>query len=187
MNISDIITIPNILSFLRLLASPFMLILVRTNIFLAFIVFVMLSISDALDGFIARITNSVSILGKILDPIADKSLLIFTSLAFVNTKQKIPIFFVKLLILREGLIIVGGIVLIFMGVVPKPSIVGKITTFCMIVILSALFYENIEDRNFGGMELFYDIGIGLIVLSFFEYLKHTIKIIASIKRYKVLK
>jgi cardiolipin synthase len=72
LNTSNVFTIPNLLSFFRLLISPFFLFLVKADIKLSFFLFILVSITDALDGLIARLTNSVSLLDKLLDPIADK-------------------------------------------------------------------------------------------------------------------
>ena len=72
-----IFTIANVISFIRLLLIPVFAVLLSDghNIY-AFLVFLIASASDGLDGAIARATNTCSKLGKILDPIADRLMII---------------------------------------------------------------------------------------------------------------
>ena len=69
----EILTIPNILSFLRiLLITPFMILFLNGNYIWASLMIIISGLSDCVDGFIARKFNQVSEVGKILDPVADK-------------------------------------------------------------------------------------------------------------------
>ena len=69
----DILTIPNILSFLRiLLITPFMILFLNGNYVWASLMIIISGLTDCVDGFIARKFNQVSEFGKILDPVADK-------------------------------------------------------------------------------------------------------------------
>lgn len=113
---------------------------------LAIILFSLATMSDAVDGFLARFLNQKTELGVILDPIADKCLLtsaiIVLSLPIPALNHPIPYWYVCLVIGRDFVILVGyAIVHIIMGKVRVvPSIVGKITTaFQMIVIFWTLF------------------------------------------------
>ncbi len=73
-------TIPNILTFLRLLAAPGVAIILITDFstILALFVFLLAAITDYLDGYLARVLNQSTSLGKVLDPIADKAMVIIT-------------------------------------------------------------------------------------------------------------
>lgn len=187
MNTSNVFTIPNLLSFFRLLISPFFLFLVKADIKLAFFLFILVSITDALDGLIARLTNSVSLLGKLLDPIADKVLILSLSFAFIKLKYHMPAILFKLILAREVFIILGSILLLYFGVVPKPSYLGKLATFFMIVLFYGLFIENIKNYEIKFIDLLYGVVGILVVLSFLEYLNVGIKNMVSILSHKVLK
>ena len=72
-------TIPNILTIVRILLTPvFVMAYTSENFNLAWILFAIAGLTDALDGFLARIWNQRTELGAMLDPLADKTLL-FTS------------------------------------------------------------------------------------------------------------
>ncbi|MGC8677966.1 MAG: CDP-alcohol phosphatidyltransferase family protein [Hydrogenobaculum sp.] len=187
MNSSNIFTIPNFLSFFRLLVSPFFLFLVKTDINLAFFLFILVSITDAFDGLIARLTNSVSFLGKLLDPIADKVLTLSLSFAFIKLKYHMPTILFKLILAREMFIILGGVLLLYFGVVPKPSYLGKLATFSMLVLFCGLFIENIKGCEIRFINLLYDVVGVFVVLSFLEYLNIGVRNIISVLNHKVLK
>jgi len=79
------LTVPNYITFLRIIFIPLVLALLLLNLNgLAAILFMLLSFSDALDGYLARRLKQVSDLGKFLDPIADKILVISVLIALVG-------------------------------------------------------------------------------------------------------
>ena len=86
---NSIYFIPNIITYFRLLSIPFILVFYLSGIYtlqlLAFMVFILASLSDFLDGYFARKLNQSSVLGKIQDPIADKLLVILAFMMFINS------------------------------------------------------------------------------------------------------
>ena len=98
--------IPNILSIFRILVSPFMFYFIIQNnkisLTIAFVLFLLGSVSDALDGYIARTYNVISNLGKNLDPIADK---IFMQASFFSLyiagNEGIKIWMLFLILFRD--------------------------------------------------------------------------------------
>jgi cardiolipin synthase (CMP-forming) len=108
---------------------------------LAFWVFVAASLSDAVDGFIARQFNQQSQLGRVLDPIADKMLLMtVVILLAINPGRafpKLPLWFPILLVSRDVLLIAGALLIhIVVGEVKvKARIVSKIATLFQMVTL----------------------------------------------------
>jgi CDP-diacylglycerol--glycerol-3-phosphate 3-phosphatidyltransferase len=108
-------------------------------------IFAFAAISDAIDGFIARQFNQRTTLGTILDPLADKLLLvtavIMMSLLLGDGTRLIPFWFMLLVLSRDFIILIG-IVIIFMfrgRVDIKPTGTSKVTTaFQMICVVCAL-------------------------------------------------
>lgn len=107
--------------------------------FAAISIFLVAAVSDGLDGFVARRFNQRSSLGVILDPIADKGLLLsgIITLSITNWSTdphygKFPLWFPVLVITRDVVILVGFIVLhLLIGKVQvKPSWTGKVATVC---------------------------------------------------------
>lgn len=110
----------------------------------ALIVFVLASVSDALDGFIARRFNQRSPLGAILDPLADKGLLLsaLIALAWLDVPGlfRLPIWFLVVVLSRDILLVAGVMTLRFygntVGIVPHWT--GKAATGLMMAALSAI-------------------------------------------------
>ena len=108
--------------------------------FAAIAVFLLAAVSDGLDGYVARRYNQRSSLGVILDPIADKGLLLsgIITLSISNWSQvdphygKFPAWFPVLVITRDAVILVGSAVLHLLNgkVHVRPSWTGKVATFC---------------------------------------------------------
>ena len=85
---NNIYTIPNLITMSRLVAIPIIIGLYFSDIYilrlLSFIIFLYASFSDFIDGYLARKLNQTSLLGKILDPIADKLLVILMFMLFLG-------------------------------------------------------------------------------------------------------
>ena len=146
----DWLTIPNILSFFRIvLIVPFVYFFLEKNYVLAAVMLILSGLSDACDGFIARKFNQVTELGKMLDPIADKLTLIAIMVCItIFSPIVLPVMIV--LILKDVIMIIGGSRLVKTGIAPPAAKwYGKLGTFmfyisvCLIVFLKAAFnYEN---------------------------------------------
>ena len=113
--------------------------------FLAIFIFLLASASDGLDGYIARRYNQRSELGVILDPIADKGLLLtaIITLSFSNWNYEFPLWFPVLVIARDIVIISGSLMLhFFVGKVEvKPSWVGKTATALQMLAISLVLLQ----------------------------------------------
>ena len=142
MNLANKITI------LRLLLIPvFILLVLYSKWEIALFVFIAASLSDALDGYIARRTKQRTELGTILDPIADKLLILsaFICLSVVNnpsTSIRLPIYVPVIIISRDAIILLGSLIIyVIKGKIEvKSELIGKITTFLqMASVISILF------------------------------------------------
>ena len=130
-----ILTVPNILSFLRLLGVPLFLwlILVPKADGWAIIVLLIASLTDYLDGWIARRFNQISRLGQLLDPAADR-LYILATLVGLALREIIPWWLVALLLTRELILFIMLIPLKRHGFNGLPvHFVGKVATFALLI------------------------------------------------------
>jgi cardiolipin synthase len=136
---SRIFTIPNILSFLRLLLVPvFLVLIVLAQDGYALLVLVVSSITDYLDGILARRLNQVSRLGQLLDPAADR-LFIFAALIGLAVRGVIPWWLVAIIVGRDVMLLALGITLANFGYGPLPvHHLGKVATFCLFYALPIL-------------------------------------------------
>jgi len=128
-----VLTLPNFLTLLRIIAIPIFLVFLSDDQFTAaFILFLAAGITDAVDGAIARLTDSRSSLGAVLDPMADK-LLLLSSFIVLGIDGAIPRWLVALVISRDIIVLAGYSVLFFVHqqeTLPvDPSRLGKVNTF----------------------------------------------------------
>ena len=142
--------IPNLISLIRIsLVVPIVLNLLSAKYVLAIILFAFASVSDAVDGFLARFFKWQTDLGKILDPVADK-LLMIGSIAALWINEVVPLSIFIILVLRDLLILLGAAFeMSITEETPSPNIIGKITTASQIIyILVLILFEifNLEIR-----------------------------------------
>jgi len=141
--LTSTISIPNILTLVRILLTPVFVILLLRDLFpMALLVFAIAGISDGLDGLIARYMNQRTPLGAYLDPAADKLLLIssFVALAVLGI---IPPWVTVIVIARDVIILLG--LAIFTLTEKKyeisPTLVSKCTTTAQIVTVLVTLYD----------------------------------------------
>ncbi len=140
-----ILTVPNIISFVRLLGVPVFLwlILVPQADGWAFVLLVASGISDWLDGKIARATGQISRLGQLLDPLADR-LYIAAALLGLALRSIIPWWLVGVLVARDLLLLLVLIPLKRRGVVGLPvHFLGKAATFCLLYAFPLLLLGDV--------------------------------------------
>lgn len=135
--------VPNSISLARLLMVPanVWLILIDEWVY-AFIVFMLSAVSDAADGFLAKLLDSETRLGRYLDPLADKCLLV-TIFVTLGIEGVLPVWLVILVVSRD-LLLIGGIFLIFMlhkNYEPRPLIASKVNTFLQISLAGAVMAQ----------------------------------------------
>jgi cardiolipin synthase len=134
--------IPNVITFFRfLLVLPVVILLLQDRFAAALVVFGVAGFSDALDGFLAKRFDWRSRLGSLMDPLADKLLLVscFVTLGWLGW---IPVWLVALVILRD-LVIVAGAIFYNMRIEQleaEPTMVSKLNTAAQIfLVLTVIF------------------------------------------------
>jgi cardiolipin synthase len=128
-----VLTVPNALSFARILGVPVFLwlLLVPEADLWALALLVLAGVTDWLDGAIARATGQTSRLGMLLDPLADR-LYIAATLLGLAVRSIIPWWLVGLLVLREVMLVALIPLLRRRGLVSLPvTVTGKAATFCL--------------------------------------------------------
>lgn len=129
--------LPNIITIFRIAMAPLLILLLRDqNHQLAFYVFILAGISDGLDGYIAKRFGYTSQLGAILDPLADK-LLVVSAYVMLTLHGQLP-FWLMLTVAFRDLLIVGGYliyVILHGSVQMQPSYLSKVNTFLQISLV----------------------------------------------------
>ena len=173
--------IPNLITLLRIMLVPVIVILlIQGSFFHALIVFIVASLSDALDGFLARVLKQQTVLGAYLDPIADKALLA-SSFVTLSVLHVIPSWLAVIVISRDFIILLGILVLSIMSinVEIRPAFVSKITTAMqLITVLLVLsipcFHIEINEMWF---QAAYWITAVLTILSGLNYIMRGMELI----------
>lgn len=134
---SALLTVPNVITFARLCAVPLAVWLVLQHQMTdAFYLFVAAGISDAVDGWLAR-RGAGSTLGAILDPVADKALLV-TMYITLSAVSALPDWLAILVVFRDVVIVGGVLILAVTGqpVAIRPILVSKLNTVMQIVLVA---------------------------------------------------
>ncbi len=142
----QIFTIPNLLSFFRILLVPLIIgfYIVKKNYYASVGVLLISGLSDIVDGFIARKYNMISDLGKILDPFADK-LTQFSIIVCLSLRYKFFIFLACFFLIKELIMALCGYWAMRHNVVSSAKWHGKLNTVLLyLVILILLIFPNIQ-------------------------------------------
>ncbi len=151
--------VPNILTLCRILAVPVLVVLLSfpspLNRALATLAFILASVTDYLDGYLARRYNVISAVGKLLDPMADKLLIMAALIMIVACPEaSVPAWMVVIILGREIMITSLRGVASAQGVVIEAEELGKYKTILQIFAITGLCmhytYFSI-DFHFGGM------------------------------------
>jgi len=165
--------LPNILTSIRLiLVFPTVYCLLKGNYVAAFWVFFIAGWTDAIDGWLARRNNWFSKLGSILDPIADKSLmlLVFLTLGYLEV---VPMWVALLVVLRDLIIMAGASAYyaLFGTYNMAPSLLSKLNTMVQIIfalmVMSSLSYLDIDQ---GFLDIAMYIMVVTTILSGIDYI-----------------
>lgn len=131
---------------MRLALTPALVFLLLDQNFRgAFLLLLLLGLSDALDGFLAKRRDWRSRIGEFLDPVADKLMLIgaFVALAWVGL---LPPWLAALVLARDLIIVAGGVAYhFFIGPFQaRPSYISKINTFLQLILVGVVTYAHAQ-------------------------------------------
>ena len=175
--------LPNKLTVLRVLMVPFFVLFMLTDIggaankWIALAIFCVASLTDMLDGKIARARNLVTNFGKFMDPLADKLLVCSAMICMITTGQ-LAAWIVIIIIAREFIISGFRLVAADAGIVIAASYWGKFKTVAQMAMIIVLL------ADFGG--IFDVIGTALIwvsliltIVSLVDYVKKNIQVLTQ--------
>ncbi|MCM8711411.1 CDP-diacylglycerol--glycerol-3-phosphate 3-phosphatidyltransferase [Clostridium sp. SYSU_GA19001] len=156
--------IPNILTIFRLLLIPAFVIVFKNspsnnNLALSTIVFLIAGFTDFLDGYIARKYNLVTKIGIVLDPLADK-LMLMTVLTCLVIKSYIPLWILIVIACKEIFMIFCGVFLYKKGTVIPSNKLGKLSTIFFYVSIVILVFN----KTAGKFLLYFSVASALIAL-----------------------
>ena len=145
-------TIPNLLTVSRILLTPlFVMAFMDKRFDLAWILFAIAGLTDALDGLLARLLRQRTTFGAMLDPLADKVLLV-TSFLCLASQGWLPNWLAVLVVSRDAIIVGGLSLLQYMGLDVrkqiKPVWFSKCTTLAQITLVLLIMVEHSLDMAY---------------------------------------
>jgi CDP-diacylglycerol--glycerol-3-phosphate 3-phosphatidyltransferase len=168
------LNLPNVLTVVRILLVPVLVVALLAETpngdLLAAIVFAVASLTDALDGWLARSRNSVTTFGKLMDPIADKLLVVGALLSLVSL-NRLEAWVAMVIIARELTVTMLRLAATQQGVVLAAGPLGKVKTCLQVVMvlsliavgdprpvwLDVLIYVTVAVTIISGLDAFFDL------------------------------
>lgn len=162
----------NKISIARIILIPFFIAaIVYSRMDIALLFFMLAVISDGLDGFIARTFKQKTTLGTIIDPVADKLLLLsaYICLSIVNhipPYLKLPPYVPIIVISRDAIIVLGSVVIYLVkgDLKVTPSVTGKITTFFQMITIVGILIK------FQHSYILWNLAVLLTIISGIDYI-----------------
>lgn len=149
----------------------------------ALIVFCVASLTDALDGFIARKYHLITAFGKLMDPLADK-LLVVTALILQGIRGVLPWTAIGISTFKELLMVIGGMYMLKKNIVVQANYFGKIATvFFMAALIASFFCDWFVANAWAPLHtILLWISVGLSLLALASYIIRGIKQLKTIKQ-----
>ena len=176
--------LPNKLTIFRMILVPvfviFMMAPFQGHRILALIVFIVASLTDTADGYIARKYNMVTDFGKFMDPLADKLLVCSAMICLVDARQ-LAAWIVIIIIAREFIISGFRLVAADNGIVIAASIWGKVKTISQMVMIILLIWDLPFFWFWILEQIFIYLSLVLTVISLIDYLYQNRAVLGSTK------
>tara|TARA_B100001989_G_C24547841_1_gene472204 strand:- start:918 stop:1469 length:552 start_codon:yes stop_codon:yes gene_type:complete len=175
------IFIPNLLTIIRIaLVYPILNNIYLGNFEVSIIYFILASITDGLDGFIARSMNWQTELGTLLDPVADK-ILLSGSIFILWLNQYIPFYIFVIFFSRDVAILLGAAIrmTIIESDTPTPNFLGKLTTTLQIIYIAIIFLKEIFKIDF----VLFHLDVSIIIVTILSLIVYTYNWIRDLSTY----
>lgn len=174
-----LMNLPNYITLIRIVLIPFFIDLMIYDYYQwALVVFAVACVTDALDGLIARATNSITELGALLDPIADKLLILSAFVTLVLLKM-LPVWLVIIVVSRDVILILGSLVIYFLGhdLKARPSFIGKATTVFQLLVVTLSLLVQAFGKEMAGIQVLYWATAVLTMVSGIHYVVRGTRIV----------
>ena len=172
--------VPNVLTMLRMALIPvYWIVFMQGHRYEALIIFIIASLTDLADGYIARKYHLITNFGKLMDPLADKLMVIsvMLSLALKKTVPWIPLI---ILFAKELLLVLGGMLMLDKGVVVYSKWIGKLSQTCVVSSLILSFFSDFFLRIHFPLHLILIwVGVALTIIAFVFYLQNALKLLKA--------
>ncbi|MGD1058514.1 MAG: CDP-diacylglycerol--glycerol-3-phosphate 3-phosphatidyltransferase [Solirubrobacteraceae bacterium] len=167
------LNLPNLLTVLRIMLVPALVVALLGNTpggdVLAAVVFALASLTDFIDGYLARARDSITTFGKLMDPLADKLLIVAALISLVSL-HRLAAWVAMVIITRELAVTVLRLAATQAGVVMAASMFGKVKTCLQIVTIlaiiavhghptwvTALLYATVVVTVLSGLDYFFGL------------------------------
>jgi CDP-diacylglycerol--glycerol-3-phosphate 3-phosphatidyltransferase len=164
------LNVPNVLTVLRILLVPVLVVALTTETkngdTIAAIVFALASLTDGLDGYIARSRRAITTFGKVMDPIADKMLITAALIALVSL-DRLAAWVAMVIVAREFAVSSLRVAAAAEGAIIPASILGKIKTVIQVATVMALIAAN--DSHATWVDVLVGLMVAATVLSGVDY------------------
>ena len=173
--------VPNTLTVLRVIMIPFFVLFMLGDItsvdkYIALGIFIAASLTDTLDGYLARKNNQVTNFGKFMDPLADKLLVCSAMICFIEL-DKLPAWIVIIIIAREFIISGFRLIAAENGIVIAANYWGKFKTVSQMIMIILLL------ADLGGVfdvlaQIFVWLSVALTIISLITYIWQNKKVLS---------
>ena len=145
---TNVWTIPNVLTMIRLILVPvFVVLFLKGHKMASLGVFVAASLTDMLDGYLARKLNQITDFGKLFDPLADK-LMVLSAMVCQGIVGVFPWSAIIIVACKELFMVIGGLLMLKNDVVVYSNYVGKAAQVCFILsLVLAFFHDELAARG----------------------------------------
>ena len=174
--------LPNKLTILRVLLIPVFVVLLLADFwgkyfdYIALAVFIIASLTDMLDGMIARKYNLITNFGKFMDPLADK-LLVCSAMICLLDLGRIPAWVVIVIIAREFIISGFRLVASDKGVVIAAGYIGKAKTVFQMIMIMLMIIDFTEGAMYMVTQVVMYIAVALTIISLVDYIGRNYKVL----------